>query len=340
MTEKIGGKCKSAAQTLLFTGGCALAGGVIGAAEFFYRYALTPKKHDPRLDRDPLEKEYAAGRSWLNGHPHREDVYIHGDDGLQLHGNFIPAQGGTADGAAKAAGRAPEERREEHRYAICVHGYADAAESMGLYARVYHDRYGMHVLVPDLRGHGRSDGDYVGMGYDDSFDLLRWIDWVLEKDPAARIVLHGVSMGAAAVLLTTGHSLPSQVKAAVADTAYTSAFEELTLVYEQIKGAVIPAPVMLESVRLITLLRAGYDLKKASPLQAVGHSGTPTLFIHGQADDVIPSRMMPALYRAASCPKSFQWIPEAGHAKSVVRDPETYWTRVERFLHADDVGLY
>ena len=339
MAGRIGGKCKSAAQMAVFAGGCALAGGLIGAAEYFYRSALTPKKHDPQLDRDPLEKDYVAGRSWLKGHPHREDVYIHGDDGLQLHGNFIPAQG-AADGSAGAQGSLPAQHPEEHRYAICVHGYGEAAESMGLYASVYHDRYGMHVVVPDLRGHGRSDGSYVGMGYEDSFDLLHWIDWVLEKDPAARIVLHGISMGAAAVLLTTGRTLPAQVKAAVADSSYTSALEEFAYAYKDLKGAVLPAPLMLGSVRVLTLLRAGYDLKKASPLQAVGHSGTPTLFIHGQADEYVPPCMMPALYRAASCPKSFQWIPEAGHVKSVVLDPETYWARVERFLHAEDVALY
>jgi fermentation-respiration switch protein FrsA (DUF1100 family) len=275
----------------------------------------------------------------LNGHPHREDVYIHGDDGLQLHGNFIPAQGGTADGAAKAAGRAPEERREEHRYAICVHGYADAAESMGLYARVYHDRYGMHVLVPDLRGHGRSDGDYVGMGYDDSFDLLRWIDWVLEKDPAARIILHGISMGAATVLMTTGYNLPKQVVAAVSDSSYTSAVDVLTFAYKKEDAAVVPAPVMLEALRAIALVQAGYDIRKAAPIQAVAHSKTPTLFIHGQADGLVPPRMMPALYKAASCEKAFLWIPEADHVQSVNVDPETYWARVERFLHAHEIPL-
>ena len=330
MAMKRGGKfedVKNAAQFALFTGMCAGAGALLGAANHFYKFSLTPKKHDPRLDQDPMEKDYVAGRKWMKNHPLREDAYIRADDGLQLHGNFIPAPD-------------QDKRGPEHRYAICVHGYADASDSMGLYAHVYRDQYGMHVLLPDLRGHGRSDGEYVGMGYDDSYDLLRWIDWVLEKDPSARILLHGISMGAATVLMTTGHVLPEQVRAAVSDASYTSTMEVFTSVYKSQTGAVIPAPVMLQLVRAVALVRAGYDLKKAAPLKAVAHSHTPTLFIHGQADDFVPSRMMPALYRAASCPKSFQWVPEAGHVKAVVVDPETYWTRVERFLHADEVGLY
>jgi fermentation-respiration switch protein FrsA (DUF1100 family) len=132
-----------------------------------------------------------------------------------MHGSYIPAEPvmleeNPAAGPESASedGKTPAQSVPEHRFAVCVHGFADSSDGMGLYAAVYYDRYGMNVLLPDLRGHGRSDGDYVGMGYDDSRDILRWIDWILEKDPAAQIVLHGVSLGAAAVLMTTGYSLP------------------------------------------------------------------------------------------------------------------------------------
>ncbi len=330
MTTRIGKGLRDAAGLVLLTGACAGTGALIGAAGHFYNYSMTPKKHDPRLDSKPSEKEYAAGRRWMKSHPKREDVYIRGDDGLQLHGNYIPAEHDPSP---------DKEAAEEHRFAICVHGYSDASDSMGLYAAVYRDRYGMNVLLPDLRGHGRSDGDYVGMGYDDSRDILRWIDWVLEKDPDAQIVLHGISMGAATVLMTTGYNLPGQVRAAVSDSAYTSAMDIFTSVYKSLDEAVIPAPVMLESVRAIALVRAGYDIAKAAPIRAVARSSTPTLFIHGQADSFVPPAMMPALYKAASCPKAFQWIPEADHVQSVNVDPETYWARIERFLHAQEIAL-
>ena len=314
---------RSAAGLALLAGTCAGAGALVGAAEHFYKFALTPKKHDVRKDSDPIEKDYVEGRRWMKGHHRREDVYLRSGDGLQLHANFIPS----------------EYDAEEHRYAVCVHGYADASDSMGLYARVYRDRLGMHVLLPDLRGHGKSDGDYVGMGYHDSLGILSWIDWILERDHDAQIILHGISMGAAAVLITTGHRLPDQVAAAVADSSYTSAVDVMSSMYRSLGGPALTAPVLVEAVRGIALVRAGYDIAKASPLQAVARSQTPTLFIHGQADDFVPARMMPALYRAASCPKAFQWVPEAGHVQSVIYDPELYWARIERFLHAHGVAI-
>ena len=318
----IGNGLKSAMDLAVFTGVCAGAGALAGAAGHFYKAALTPKKADPGIDSDPMEKEYAAGRRWVKRHPLRDDVYIRSDDALQLHASFIPATD-----------------RNVRWYVLCVHGYGDISGSMGLYARVYRDQYGMNVLLPDLRGHGLSDGNYIGMGYDDRRDLLRWIDWILERDADARIILHGISMGAAAVLMTTGEKIPSQVVAAVSDSSYTSAMDIFAAVYKTRKEAVIPAPVMLEALRGMALVRAGFDIAKASPVEAVARSSTPTLFIHGQADRLVPPEMMPALFKAAACPKAFLWIPEAAHVKSVCADPETYWSKVEKFLHARGMPL-
>ena len=42
--------------------------------------------------------------------------------------------------------------------------------------------------------------------------------------------------------------------------------------------------------------------------------------------------MMGTLYQAARCPKSFLWVPGAGHAASVGADETLYWTAVSTFL--------
>ena len=54
-------------------------------------------------------------------------------------------------------------------------------------------------------------------------------------------------------------------------------------------------------MRRIAMVRAGYDLNLAAPVEAVKHSSTPTLFIHGEADTFIPCSMMNKLFEAASC---------------------------------------
>ena len=339
------------------TGACLGAGALIGIANYFYNVSMKPIKRDKSHDSEPQERPYMAGRKWMNEHPDRMDIWQKSDDGVRIHANYIPAaavaeaetaatagtaavatEAATADTAAAVAEAAAD--TAEHRFAICVHGYSDSAESLGLYARVYHDVYGMNVLLPDLRGHGLSEGDYVGYGYHDRLDIMLWIDWILRLDPEAVIIMHGISMGAATVLQVTGGNVPSQVKACVADASYTSALDEFRHVYRMRDDqAPVPMEAIMQTVRVIALARAGYDLAKASPLRAVKKSTTPTLFIHGDADTFIPCDMMTKLFEAANCAKERLLIHGAEHVQSVNTDPETYWKKVDSFLTSVDPAL-
>ncbi len=235
------------------------------------------------------------------------------EDRLQLHANFLRASDPDC-----------------HRYAIYVHGIADTAESMGVFGKRYYEKYGMNVLLPDLRGHGASEGRYVGMGYRDSSDLRKWVQFIVDQDPQAVIILHGESMGAATVLLATGEELPN-VLAAISDSSYTSTLAEFRSVYKTLH-APLPANVIIPLVRLVAMVRARYDIKKAAPIDAVRHSTVPTLFIHGEADTFVPPQMMPQLFEAATCKKDFLWIRGAEHVEGVAKAPREYWKKVEQFL--------
>ena len=216
-----------------------------------------------------------------------------------------------------------------------MHGYHDSYESMGAIAKHYSDM-GWNVLMPDQRGHGQSEGDYVGWGFDERLDIVGWLNWVIRRDPEAEILLHGVSMGAASVLMATGGALPKQVKAAISDCAYTSIEAEMRYLLRRWRkmpgGMPLPAGLMFSALRKTTLRRAGYDLRDAAPIQAVTRSKTPTLFIHGVDDDFVPASMMGKLYQAARCPKRFLWVPGADHAASVGSNPDLYWSTVSSFV--------
>ena len=79
-------------------------------------------------------------------------------------------------------------------------------------------------------------------------------------------------------------------------------------------------------------LRGGYDLKDASALEAVKKSSTPTLFIHGDQDEMISAEMSGELYQAADCPKELLIVEGAGHAQCQDKDPEGYYGAVEKLL--------
>jgi hypothetical protein len=79
-------------------------------------------------------------------------------------------------------------------------------------------------------------------------------------------------------------------------------------------------------------LRGGYDLKKASPLDAVKKSSIPTLFIHGRSDAMIDVSQAYELYDNAACEKELLIVDGAGHAQAADKDPDAYWGAVEKFL--------
>lgn len=288
-------------------------GGAAALGNYFYELAMTPHVHDPAQDTDP-EDPVVQGRRWLREHGGRRDVLTASVDGLRLHSSVL--------------------RQKDlgcHRWALCIHGYSDSSESMGVYARHYYETLGWNVVVPDLRGHGGSEGNYVGYGWDDRLDMVAWISRIMRRDPQAEIVLHGVSMGAATALLTAGGALPDCVKAVVSDCSYTSALAIMRHIFEHgdNKGPVGPT---LSALRTTVRHRLHFDLKNADPLKAVQRSRTPTLFIHGVSDDFVPATMMADLYETARCPKEFLWVPQAGHAQSVTADPDLYWDTVDDFL--------
>jgi pimeloyl-ACP methyl ester carboxylesterase len=61
-------------------------------------------------------------------------------------------------------------------------------------------REGYTVLMITLRAHGDSSGDYNDMGYSARHDIVAAVDLLERQRPGAPIVVHGLSMGAAAAL--------------------------------------------------------------------------------------------------------------------------------------------
>ena len=147
-----------------------------------------------------------------------------------------------------------------HRYALVIHGYTSNKEAMQTEARHF-SQLGYTVITPDNRAHGESDGSYIGMGWLDRKDLLLWIDQVVSQDPDAEIVLYGVSMGGAAVMMTAGEALPSQVKAIIEDCGYTSVYDMFKNQLDYRFG--LPEFPFLATADIMTGIRAGYHFKEA-----------------------------------------------------------------------------
>ena len=93
---------------------------------------------------------------------------------------------------------------------------------------------GFNVLVPDLRAHGESEGEIIGMGWLDRLDLIAWIQLILDEQPNASIILHGGSMGASTIMMASGEKLPSAVKGFILDSGYVSVYAEFRYMLSKI----------------------------------------------------------------------------------------------------------
>ena len=168
------------------------------------------------------------------------------------------------------------------------------------------------------------------MGWLDRKDMLLWINKVLEYENDAQIVLHGISMGGATVLMTSGEEMPDNVKAIVSDCAYTSAQDIFASELKLRFG--LPAFPILNSGNVVAQIRAGYSIKEASALNQIKKSNIPTLFIHGSVDNFVPVGMVHELYSAETSEKDLLIIEGAGHAESRDLDPDQYYKKTFNFI--------
>lgn len=279
---------------------------------YFYDLAINPfTSKDMIFGDDDTEGEVEEDVNWLIKNSNYTDKYINSFDNLKLHGYEVKNETKT------------------NKWAIVVHGYTSEGELVSSKAKHFYEM-GYNILVPDLRGHGKSEGDYIGMGWDDRLDIIDWINNILEDNPSSEIILHGTSMGAATVLSTSGENLPNNVKAIIADCGYTSVWNEFTY---QLKALFnLPSFPVMNLSNMATMVKAGYSLKDASPIEQVAKSKTPILYIHGDKDDFVPYYMMDELYKATSSEKSKLTVQNAGHGKADLVNPDLYWNTVTDFL--------
>ncbi len=213
--------------------------------------------------------------------------------------------------------------------AVVIHGYGSCPAKMGVYAEKYHE-LGYNVLMPSLNGHADSESDIVTMGWKDRLVVIDWINYLVENYPDVKIIIHGVSMGAATTMMTTGEELPENVKVAVADCGYTSVWDIFS---DKVKGvAKLHDFPTLYSANTVNKLYSGFDLKKASSVEQVKKSKTPTIFIHGEKDTFVPYAMLDRVYDAAACEKAKVTIPNAPHARNACANPELYWGSIIEFI--------
>ncbi len=261
-----------------------------------------------------LENSYKTNIKWLNDYGFERHTII-SDRGHKLQGYLMR----------------PEKPSDV--YVFGSHGYRSDGKSEWCYfAKFYLEEMGYNLFFVDHQSHGESEGEYIGFASHEHKDCLKWLSYINDTFGSdIKIILHGISMGSATVMLMTGNeALPENVKFTVADCGYTSAMDEFDYKIDTLK---LPFRPIIPIVKAINHKRAGYDFQQdTNALGAVKNARVPMLFIHGDKDLFVPTKMVYELYGACTSEKELFVVPGADHAKSYHIDKSGYEARVKEFV--------
>jgi pimeloyl-ACP methyl ester carboxylesterase len=218
----------------------------------------------------------------------------------------VPLRGWLVPGAGRSA-------------VILIHGlhsHAWDCQTPDL-ARAY-ARAGFHVLLFDLRGHGASGGEHIGLGLLERGDVQAAVDILLQEGiEPGRIGLHGTSYGAAVALLAAAQI--QAVGAVLADSSFSSVRDALGAELARRTG--LPAAwaaVLRPGLRLLTWLIYKIEVDDAAPVQAVKQiAPRPLLLVHGTEDPLIPYEQAERLKAAAGSSARLWPLRGAAHTQGV-----------------------
>lgn len=295
-----------------------------GCASIIVNKGLTPKYTERKRDRmfksnrELWEKLTPGITAWTDSLREAgvlRDTFIF-DGNVRLHACYMAAD--CRDGASRNT-------------ALVVHGYVSSPYNVMPLARMYRDSIGYNVLLPTLRHHGYSDGEAIQMGWLDRLDLLRWSETAHRIFGDTLQVLHGVSMGAATVMMASGEETPLYVRGFVEDCGYTSVWNELNYAMDRYVG--LKAKPTAYRAEKIVSRKYGWDFHEASSVCQLRKCTKPFLFIHGENDPLVPARMAEYNYNAKSQGYRELWIAGGSvHARSFPDHPREYLDRVRAFL--------
>lgn len=292
---------------------------LIGGSYYMLGYSLAPqdnKGKDIPGSYEYMHDEYPFITPWLDSLQVTgalRDTSIISPEGVRLHAIYATAATPT------------------DKTAVIVHGYTDNAVRMLMIGYLYNNDLGYNILLPDLRDNGESEGAAIQMGWKDRLDVLRWMNIandIFGKN--TQMVVHGISMGAATTMMVSGEPQQSFVKCFVEDCGYTSVWDEFSFQLKAMFG--LPEFPLMYTTSWLCRAKYGWNFREASSVEQVKKCNLPMLFIHGDADTYVPTRMVYPLYEAKSEPKELWIVPGATHAMSYRDHPQKYTERVRKFV--------
>lgn len=296
---------------------CVLLVIILGGSLYAYHSAFySPKENREQLPSfngkpyDPYREEMKRVFQRLQERP-CEFVQTYSQDGLLLSARYYHVKNG-----------APLD--------IAFHGYRSSPLTDFCGGAALSLELGHNLLLVDQRSHGKSQGKSIAFGVQERWDVLSWISYALERFGGdVKIVLYGISMGAATVLMASELELPENVKGIIADCPYSSPKAIICKVAER-RG--LSSALVWPFIRVGARIYGGFGITDSSAVSAVKKAKLPILLIHGEADNFVPCAMSHEIARSNPEHIQLYTFPNAGHGLSYLEDTSRYTKIVTEFM--------
>ncbi len=289
---------------LIFFSGCCYC--------YWYAFMRDPKRQSGEYEVPPSAYRNKVIGNILNlMQTPFEDVEITSHDSLRLYGRYYHFK----DGAPVV---------------IMMHGYRSNSFRDGSGGFKIAREYGLNVLMPDQRAHGKSGGSSITFGIKERHDCAGWVNYVIHRFGSdTKIILVGLSMGAATVMMASDIVPKENVKGIVADCGFSSPEEILKEVAKQMN---YPVGLSYFFLKIGARLFAGFDIEEYTCRDSLKNTEIPILFIHGEADSFVPCHMSLSCHEVCTSAKELFTVKNATHGTSYYLDTPGYTASVTNFL--------
>ncbi len=224
-----------------------------------------------------------------------ETITLKSSDGIDLAGWWVPVD-------------------EPKAIVILLHGMDGLDASSLLPQAVFLNEAGYSVFIQDMRAHGRSGGERIGLAFEEPQDVIPVINWISSQSGLADtpVVLLGLSIGGAVAIRTA--AIQPDVDAVISVSAFASIDKMIGqgMRLMEFPDALIQVFVPFSKLAILTVY--GEWPASASPQRDISKIiDRPIFLLHGVMDQQIPVANAYDLKEAGGDNVQLSLIEEADH---------------------------
>lgn len=189
---------------------------------------------------------------------------------------------------------------------------------------------GYNSVIFDLRGHGKSGGDYCTYGYKEKYDIVSIIDLIKEKyGSEMKFCVWGPSLGGAIALQAM--EIDKRIICGIIESTFAD-LREIIFDYARNMYNIRNTYLIEHSLRKAESI-AGFFADSVKPENSARNIFAPVMLIHGDNDNRISIHYSERIFnKLGSTNKEFYVVRNAGHLNVREIGGKEYSNRILNFL--------